>query len=171
MGGFRWMSVGRSRSRSRCAWPQLSSMSLSLSLKLKKRGNVGARDSEWKKSAPIRGNKWLVIAAEAADDGGGRERATIHERIGAAFYRIGDGFLFINNVIPLNTHVLAHCVGSTPLFGVSLCTCEWTHFSHLELSHGRHETSRSAETGLHLNFYWTTRNFSIDDKFGSLLDN
>lgn len=74
MGGFRWMSVGRSRSRSRCAWPQLSSMSLSLSLKLKKRGNVGARDSEWKKSAPIRGNKWLVIAAEAADDGGGRER-------------------------------------------------------------------------------------------------
>lgn len=59
-----WISldVGGSFSRSSSSsldarGPNSLSMSLSLSLKLKKRGNVGARDSEWKKSAPIRGNK------------------------------------------------------------------------------------------------------------------
>lgn len=73
MGGFRWMSVGRSvgsvgwlaASGWMCAVPQLSfAFSVCRVVyvvvarsRSEKRGNVGARDSEWKKSAPIRGNK------------------------------------------------------------------------------------------------------------------
>lgn len=67
MGGFRWMSVDGGG----CAAPTLFRF-LCLSRHSRgadvqgagaqerdgeRRGNVGARDSEWKKSAPIRGNK------------------------------------------------------------------------------------------------------------------